>query len=72
MFSELVAKLFDMQVTDEDTAKAIIIDYAKKVAPNLTDDEIVHIMYNYTGLYSFENTIEMAGKNKARNQGKKS
>jgi hypothetical protein len=53
-----------MHFQNEDEAKAMLIGYAKDIAPNLTEDEILAIIYSYTGLFSFENTILNACRNK--------
>jgi hypothetical protein len=63
-FCDFVFKIFHMHFQNEDEAKAMLIGYAKDIAPSLNEDEILNIIYNYTGLYSFENTILTASRNK--------
>jgi hypothetical protein len=64
MFCDFVFKIFQMHLHNEDEAKAMLIGYAQDIAPNLTEDEVLNIIYNYTGLYSFEKTILTASRNK--------
>jgi hypothetical protein len=64
MFCDLVSKLFDLQIHDEDQAKKMIISYAQSISPDLTDNDILHIVYRYNGQYSFEQTVVRASKEK--------
>jgi hypothetical protein len=64
MFCDFVFKIFEMHLSSEDEAKAMLIGYARDIAPNLTEDEILNLLYNYTGLYSFEKTLLTASRNK--------
>jgi hypothetical protein len=64
MFCDFVFKIFEMHLSNEDEAKAMLIGYAKDIASNLTEDEILNILYNYTGIYSFEKTLLTASRNK--------
>jgi hypothetical protein len=64
MFCDLVSRLFDLQIHDEEHAKKIIIAYAKSISPDLNENDILHVIYRYDGLYSFEQTVIRAEKEK--------
>jgi hypothetical protein len=66
MFLDLAKRLFEIDIPKENMAKFLVVKYAKKIAPGLTTAEILQIIYNYTGLYSFENTFTAAAKGKIK------